>query len=159
MDLRLKCDEENVAAIFCFVIKNRQKSWTPGPPCYPDSPNSFSIYPTWTITQHRWAVCCFTLTRTAAERHETMASCHCQGLKPRPSLSLVSYALNPLYPSLPLVPQGLPSPRWRDFYHAFGEGNSFFAQISVTQRDQLPFCRLSHTYSICVRRCDTTWQG
>lgn len=44
-------------------------------------------YLTRTISEHRWAVCCFKQTSTAAQRHETMASCHCLGLEPRPSLS------------------------------------------------------------------------
>ena len=50
--------------------------------------------------------------------HETMAGCHCPGLEPRPSPPSCLLRSGSHSPTGPFG--GLPSPRWRDFYHAFG---------------------------------------
>lgn len=133
MDPHFKCDEDYIAIIKSSTDKKGRKVEPQDLLATPTAQTEFlSIDPTWTITWHRWAFFCFsclTLTITTAERHETMASWPCPGLKPRPSLPRVSYALNPLYTSRPLVPQGLPCPPRRDFYRAFGEVSSFSGQI------------------------------
>ena len=50
--------------------------------------------------------------------HETMAGCHCPGREPRPSPHSCLLRSGSHSPTSPFG--GLPSPRWRDFYHAFG---------------------------------------
>lgn len=63
---------------------------------------------------------------------------------------------------LPLVPEDPPSPRGRDFYHAFDEGgarffSSLFAQRSVTLSDRQSSQVIWHFQRLCLS-CGSTWQ-
>lgn len=55
---------------------------------------------------------------------------------------------NVLCSSLPLVPRGLSSPRWRDFYHAFSKESSTLHGYRE-HKETSWLQRLSHTYSTC----------
>lgn len=101
------------------------QSWTPAPPCYPDSPNapSHSV----SIPHERSLL---TGGPTSAVSHRTDTKlwqaatvwASSQNLPPL-SLSLVSYALNPLFAS---SHRSL-KPRWREFYHVFGKAGRYIA--------------------------------
>lgn len=98
------CNEDNTA-----IIKSSKKHTLNPKTCLlSHQPKlNFFLLPRWAF------VCffCFTVLRTAVERHETVASCLDAGLEPERSLPSVSYALNPFCPSGLLVPPGLPCPQ------------------------------------------------
>lgn len=95
----------------------------------------FSCYPTWTIAQHRWAVCCFTLSRAAAERHENrgklpLSRPEAKTLHPSPPSRLLrfesSVCLSPTGPSGPTQPTM--KRFFSIFYRASGKRSSNFCR-------------------------------
>lgn len=101
MDPRVKRDKDKAVS-----AKKKCRKAEPQNPLVTPTVQTLSVTTPHIEPEHRW--CSFTSMRAAARRHESVASCHRPGLKPRPSLPPSclkhSVSISPTGPSGPAQP-------------------------------------------------------